>query len=335
MKKTLLALSAIFAMVACSNPNAYTVKCQRSDIEGSMILVIDTTETVVMSENGAVEFKGEVTEPRLAVLLNADRQSLMRFVVEPGVITITDEGCSGTPTNEAMGRLNKQLVALMNRFYDDNATDEERMAVQSQFRPLIDSTYDANLDNFMCVALLNEIMSEMSFEELRERIEKMSPAIQEHPYIKSLNEQLEMMSSLEVGGEYVDFEAATFDNKATVKLSDLLAEGKYVLLDFWASWCNPCMKEMPYLQSAYRSFGGEKFEILGFSLDQDAEAWKKAAKNLPWLHVSDLAGFGSPVAVLYNVQSIPTNFLIAPDGIIVEKNLRGEAVEKAVEKYIK
>ncbi len=335
MKKTLLALSAIFAMVACSNPNAYTIKCQRSDVEGSVILAIDTTETVVMSENGAVEFEGEITEPHIALLLNADRQPFMRFVVEPGEIVITDEGCTGTPTNEAMGRLNKQLMELMTRFYDDKATEEERMAIQSQLRPLIDSTFNANLDNFMCIALLNDIMSEMTMSEISERIEKMSSAMQEHPYIKALSEQLEMLSSLEVGGEYVDFEAATFDNKITVKLSDLLAEGKYVMLDFWASWCGPCMREVPYLQATYKQFGGDKFEILGFSLDQDAEAWKKAAKEMPWLHVSDLVGFGSPVAVLYNVQSIPTNFLIAPDGTIVEKNLRGEAVEQAVAKYIK
>lgn len=335
MKKSLFALLATVAMVACTNPNAYTIKCERSDIEGSIILAIDTTETVVMSENGAVEFEGEVTEPHLALLLNADRQPIMRFVVEPGEIVITDEGCSGTPTNEAMGRLSTQLMALMNKFYAPETTEEERAELQTQFRPLIDSTFDANLDNFMCVALLNDIIGEMTFDEIRASVDKMSPAMQEHPYVKLLREQLDMMQSLEAGGEFVDFEAAVFDNAATIKLSDLLAEGKYVLLDFWASWCGPCMREVPYLQATYKKFGGEQFEILGFSLDQDPEAWKKAAASMPWLHVSDLMGFGSTVAAVYNVQSIPTNFLIAPDGTIVEKNLRGEAVEQAVAKYIK
>lgn len=335
MKKTLFALLATIAMVACSNPNAYTIKCERSDIEGSMILVVDTTETVVMSENGVVEFSGEVAEPRFGILLNADHQPMVRFVVEPGEILITDEGCKGTPTNDAMARLNERLMSLFTKLYQEDITEEEAMAIQEQFLPIIDSTYDANTDNFMCVALLNEIMSQMSYEEMKAKIDKMSAEMQEHPYIAALKEQLEMISSLEKGGEYVDFEAASFDNAAAIKLSDLLAEGKYVLLDFWASWCAPCMGEVPFLQETYKKYGGDKFEILGFSLDNDAESWKKAAASMPWLHVSDLVGFGSPVASIYNVQSIPANFLIAPDGTIVEKNLRGASVEEAVATYVK
>jgi hypothetical protein len=89
------------------------------------------------------------------------------------------------------------------------------------------------------------------------------------------------------------------------------------------------------LQAAYEKFGGDKFEILGFSLDEDAEAWKRAAAAMPWVHVSDGLGWPSPIVQLYNVNSIPSNFLIAPDGVIVEKNLRGAALEQAIAKYVK
>ncbi|UOB17946.1 TlpA disulfide reductase family protein [Abyssalbus ytuae] len=125
------------------------------------------------------------------------------------------------------------------------------------------------------------------------------------------------------------------ENGSLVKLSDY--RGKYVLLDFWASWCRPCRAENPNLVKAYEKYNAKGFEILAVSLDTKKEAWLKAIKqeNLPWAHVSDLKGFKNEVAILYDVQSIPKNLLIDPKGKIVTTNLRGYRLEEELSQIFK
>ncbi len=146
---------------------------------------------------------------------------------------------------------------------------------------------------------------------------------------------------LNIGDTAPEIEQAGVDGK-NIKLSSI--KNKIVLIDFWASWCRPCRMENPTVVKAYNDFkdkkmkGGKKgFTIFSVSLDQNADAWKQAitADGLVWdSHTSDLKGWGNAVAQTYGVRSIPTNFLIDGDGVIIAKGLRGEALIAELNKLI-
>ena len=121
------------------------------------------------------------------------------------------------------------------------------------------------------------------------------------------------------------------------KLSDYVGKGKYVLIDFWASWCGPCRREMPNVKKLYDAYKSKGFDIVGLSLDQDKAAWLAAIKklDLPWHHLSDLKYWDSLAASTYGINSIPATLLIGPDGKVIASGLDAEGVAKKLDELLK
>ena len=136
------------------------------------------------------------------------------------------------------------------------------------------------------------------------------------------------------GTQAVDF---TQNDTANNPVSLSSFKGKYVLVDFWASWCGPCRHENPAVVEAYNKYKEKNFTILSVSLDQNKDKWKQAIKadNLTWTHVSDLKYWQNEVAQLYHIQSIPANMLIDPSGKIIARDLRGAALYEMLGKMLK
>ena len=137
-----------------------------------------------------------------------------------------------------------------------------------------------------------------------------------------------------IGAIAPDFKSKTPEGK-TLSLSSL--RGQYVLIDFWASWCGPCRQENPNIVKVFNQYKNKNFTILGVSLDDDKADWLKAIKDdgLTWSHVSELKRWDSPIVNLYKVEGIPASFLLDPQGKIIAKNLRGEALHSFLANALK
>lgn len=242
-------------------------------------------------------------------------------------------------TNKAIEEVGKAYNDAFHAYNTVAQTEDNLKVLKEQGRKL-DSCYKlqraeivqritANNNSLTWATLASQYSAPQSNKEgLTEFLSHFGEQVKkESYYLQNFQTHLKRYNQTEVGQLAPDFELAQLDGK-TVALKSF--KGKYVLLDFWASWCGPCRKEMPHVKAAYTQFKDKNFEVFAVSIDSNKPAWEKAMKedDMPFVHVLDSKEGQGSAKLLYMVQAIPTNFLIDPNGKIVAKNLRGEELAK-------
>lgn len=192
-----------------------------------------------------------------------------------------------------------------------------------------------NPNSIIAALALSDLMSgkKIPNKEIEKIYEGFSNEVKDHTLGKLIKENIAKMSKTDIGAKAQTFKAPNPEGEM-VSLED--AMGKLTLIDFWASWCKPCRIENPNVVKVFNEFKDDGFSIISISLDKTERGWKKAIKddNMDWYHVSNLEYWNEPIAKEWGVRSIPATFLIDEKGVIIAKNLRGDALRKKVSEYL-
>jgi thiol-disulfide isomerase/thioredoxin len=316
-------------------------------------------DTATLDDKGNFRFTGTVPEPGLYQVKTTDQSQLLLALSNGSRIELSGDAqklaetytVKGSTDSELLQQLNRtmqqskgqmsQLEARYNQNAAANRTDSmqaiEKMFYDAQARStksiktLVQQNPKSVVSAFVVANLINP---EEQFGFVDSMTTQFKTTLPDSRYTKALVAKIEPMRSTAVGAAAPEISLLAPDGKP-LPLSSL--RGKYVLIDFWASWCGPCRRENPNVVRAYNKYKGKGFEIYGVSFDQDRGKWLKAieADGLTWKHVSDLKGWESATGQTYSIKSIPASVLLDPQGRIIGKNLRGEALEAKLASVLK
>lgn len=236
---------------------------------------------------------------------------------------------TGNPTDAIVREINERILfnTDMDALLKDSGFREKLKAVA--VRSDMASAYV--FGKYMQIALMMGLLP-----DVKASMESMPQEVLESAAGRNLKEQYNKLANLDTGAVAPDFTLNTPEGKP-VTMSEYVKGKKLVLIDFWASWCGPCRKEGENVKAIYADYHDKGFDVLGVSLDNNLEAWKKAIKDdgIVWGQVSDLKGWESPMPKLYNFGGIPHLVLVDGEGRIVAKNLRGEGLRAKVAEICK
>ena len=273
---------------------------------------LQTQPSIVKVQNGEFTLLGSQPEQTVMVAIDRDNRMQSFFIVDCKEITLdmNNDVAKGSVMNERLS----SFVQLLNKYEED---DDKAAA-------LIKQTIDANKDNVLAAFAFNLGVYSLSYEDLKAICESDAPFLT-HPLCKQGLKQMEALKMRAPGTMFKDLEEADTLG-VNHKLSEYVGKGNYVLVDFWASWCGPCMGEMPNVKANFEKYKSKGFNVVGLSFDRSADAWKRTIreKELNWIHLSDLKFWQTVAAQTYGIRSIPSSILCDPTGKIVAVDLRGE-----------
>lgn len=362
-----IALVGLSFSSLAQKPVTFTVNGTLKNATGNYVYIHhkwnnkDVTDSV-KHKAGAFTYTGKTNEPNMYWITkrhNINEQPNLVFFVDGGKTTVNGDIDSLSTAKVVGGQTQKDYQEYMNMMIGFGAKQQDMVnrynearnrgdattmnAIQMEYQGM-EKEVKGSLENFIkshpksaasgYAIYFNYQNANVAPEELEQVVKLLDKSVLNTKYGKLAQEKLNQLRGTMIGYPAANFAQADPSGKM-VNLSDL--KGKYVLVDFWASWCGPCRAENPNVVNAFNKYKDKGFTVLGVSFDQNRDKWLQAveADKLAWTQVSDLKGWGNEAGKLYGISSIPQNLLLDKDGKIIAKNLRGPELDAKLEEVIK
>lgn len=352
MKKLTICAIALATLAACQPKQTSFVingTLQDTTLNGEQIYLIDINENKAVDSaliaNGTFSFTGELEKPsvrrvqlgRMVADVILDNSTTANVALDEQPLKVIDNGgyndkfsAIAEKVTTGFASLKEVYDSLMKSDLSQEEISEAVTLKQNEVLGIFHNAIGENKDNvlggYLLMTSLNMLYNDV---ESLDSVMELVPSSKDFAYIVKYRDALYNKQATQAGKMFVDFDGKNVDGTAA-KLSDYVGKGKYVLADFWASWCGPCRREIPNLIELQNKFGGDKFTVLGVNVWDREPEFKQAIEsekmNYPQLYASD----NQTATKLYGIQGIPQIILFAPDGTIVARDLRGEAMKTLV-----
>ena len=348
--KALFILAAGVVLASCTSQAGFSVKVLGAGDAKVEVIDMLSGEAIASGIGDELQLAGKAAKDALLAVQKEDDDWQTPFFNDgtPVTVNLGDHCLQGSELNEKVTEYDLSFsdkIESINKGFEEleGLSAEEQVIKSAALQAIIQefmggykTLLEENHDNIIPVAFMPAIFSYLDEEDLQEEL-KPEYAYTKHPYTQKYVDLLEKQKESEkaeaeeaqkiIGTKFIDLEEPDV-NGVNHKLSEYVGTGKWVLVDFWASWCGPCRREMPNVVEAYKKYSPKGFDIVGLSFDNDKDAWVKAIDELdmPWHHLSDLQGWKSVASDVYGIHAIPASLLVDPEGTIVARDLRGSAL---------
>lgn len=339
MKSRFLTIGAAAILAACSGANAaqggdgYRVAVQLPEEDDEMMAFLVNYDTNAKIDSAMVEeskavFTGRVDEP-VAARVIVDGQRRGQFILENAEIEFGGDKSASSPLNDVLTDLYRRGRAIIEEaraLPEDSSSVAKAQALEARYDALSDSVMRANIDNPVGYVLFCNDAWSLSLAELKAELDK-APSLKKYQRVQKLLASAEAKERTTPGHKFVDF-TVTNDSVAQ-SLSDYVGKGKYVLVDFWASWCGPCIRETKVIKEILNELGPKGLEVLGVAVWDEPQNTIRAIQQhkLPWPQILNTQSVATD---LYGIPAIPCIILFGPNGTIISRDKQGDELKEAV-----
>ncbi|MDR1896087.1 MAG: AhpC/TSA family protein [Prevotellaceae bacterium] len=373
MKQLISILSVFLLFISCNDSNSHKIKGQLSsdNLDGQTIYLKDylsfmndrnskpIDSAVIKKDRFTLTFTN-VEHPIFALLTDDNQKASAVVFVENANIKVKIDldnpqktSVSGSELNDlwavyldSIRAVNDKFTELMQYAQSKEQTPEFEAELMARQKAIIDGhvAFSGRFikdhpGNILTAFILRDIAGQggLSVEEIQSAYDQLDENVRNNEIGQSILKGIERekTQAVAVGELFRDLSMKTPEGK-DISISDFAGKGKYVLLDFWASWCSPCRAENPNIVALYNEYKDKGFEIVGISLDNDKDAWIKGIEDdkITWSQMSDLKGWESPACVKYKVSAIPFTLLLDKEGKVIEINPRGEVLKSKLKELL-